>query len=77
LTIIDATAWEKAKLFRKLDLELVQMFYWCRDPDLARRIGAATALEVRATGIQYTFAPCVAVRLLHWVCLMKLYSKWE
>jgi beta-glucosidase-like glycosyl hydrolase len=32
-----------------------------RDPDLARRIGAATALEVRATGIQYTFAPCVAV----------------
>jgi beta-glucosidase-like glycosyl hydrolase len=32
-----------------------------RDPDLARRIGAATALEVRATGIPYTFAPCVAV----------------
>jgi len=32
-----------------------------RDPDLARRIGAATALEVRATGIQYVFAPCVAV----------------
>ncbi|KAM0000826.1 putative glucan 1,3-beta-glucosidase [Helianthus debilis subsp. tardiflorus] len=24
-------------------------------------IGAATALEVRATGIQYTFAPCIAV----------------
>ncbi|KAK9280190.1 hypothetical protein L1049_013877 [Liquidambar formosana] len=32
-----------------------------RDADLARRIGAATALEVRASGIQYTFAPCVAV----------------
>jgi len=32
-----------------------------RDPDLVRRIGAATALEVRATGIPYTFAPCVAV----------------
>lgn len=32
-----------------------------RDPDLARRIGAATALEVRATGIQYVFAPCIAV----------------
>jgi beta-glucosidase len=32
-----------------------------RDPDLARRIGAATALEVRATGIQYAFAPCIAV----------------
>lgn len=32
-----------------------------RDGDLARRIGAATALEVRASGIHYTFAPCVAV----------------
>ncbi|KAH6826964.1 Glycosyl hydrolase family protein [Perilla frutescens var. hirtella] len=32
-----------------------------RDPQLVRRIGAATALEVRATGIQYAFAPCIAV----------------
>ncbi|KAM5546501.1 hypothetical protein ABKV19_002435 [Rosa sericea] len=32
-----------------------------RDPDLAKRIGAATALEVRATGIPYAFAPCIAV----------------
>ncbi|OMO77088.1 hypothetical protein COLO4_25351 [Corchorus olitorius] len=32
-----------------------------RDPELVRRIGAATALEVRATGINYVFAPCVAV----------------
>ncbi|CAL9191082.1 unnamed protein product [Musa hybrid cultivar] len=32
-----------------------------RDGDLARRIGEATALEVRATGIHWTFAPCVAV----------------
>uniref|UniRef100_A0A7C9ED59 Beta-glucosidase n=1 Tax=Opuntia streptacantha TaxID=393608 RepID=A0A7C9ED59_OPUST len=32
-----------------------------RDPDLVRRIGAATALEVRATGIHYAFAPCIAV----------------
>ncbi|KAM0943584.1 putative glucan 1,3-beta-glucosidase [Dioscorea sansibarensis] len=32
-----------------------------RDPELARRIGVATALEVRATGIPYTFAPCIAV----------------
>ncbi|KAI4350339.1 hypothetical protein L6164_004803 [Bauhinia variegata] len=32
-----------------------------RDPELAKRIGVATALEVRATGIQYTYAPCVAV----------------
>jgi beta-glucosidase-like glycosyl hydrolase len=33
----------------------------CRDPELAKKIGAATALEVRATGIPYVFAPCVAV----------------
>ncbi|XP_057505960.1 uncharacterized protein LOC130789247 [Actinidia eriantha] len=32
-----------------------------RDPGLVKRIGAATALEVRATGIRYTFAPCIAV----------------
>ncbi|CAA6658477.1 unnamed protein product [Spirodela intermedia] len=32
-----------------------------RDPELVKRIGAATALEVRATGIPYVFAPCVAV----------------
>ncbi|KAL3701562.1 hypothetical protein R1sor_019584 [Riccia sorocarpa] len=31
-----------------------------RDPDLLKRIGAATALEVRATGIQYAFSPCIA-----------------
>ncbi|XP_044481657.1 beta-glucosidase BoGH3B-like [Mangifera indica] len=32
-----------------------------RDPELVTRIGVATALEVRATGIQYAFAPCIAV----------------
>ncbi|KAL7137167.1 hypothetical protein ABFS83_10G074200 [Erythranthe nasuta] len=32
-----------------------------RDPELVKKIGAATALELRATGIPYTFAPCVAV----------------
>ncbi|ESW33960.1 hypothetical protein PHAVU_001G112700 [Phaseolus vulgaris] len=32
-----------------------------RDPELVKRIGAATALEVRATGIQYAYAPCIAV----------------
>ncbi|XP_022150697.1 uncharacterized protein LOC111018764 isoform X2 [Momordica charantia] len=32
-----------------------------RNPDLVRRIGAATALEVRATGISFAFAPCIAV----------------
>ncbi|XP_024975998.1 uncharacterized protein LOC112513976 [Cynara cardunculus var. scolymus] len=32
-----------------------------RDTELVKKIGAATALEVRATGINYAFAPCVAV----------------
>ncbi|XP_071710232.1 uncharacterized protein [Rutidosis leptorrhynchoides] len=32
-----------------------------RDPVLVKKIGAATALEVRATGINYAFAPCIAV----------------
>ncbi|KAM3307624.1 beta-glucosidase BoGH3B [Capsicum chacoense] len=32
-----------------------------RDHDLVKRIGAATALEVRATGIPYAFAPSIAV----------------
>ncbi|KAK8546479.1 hypothetical protein V6N12_027261 [Hibiscus sabdariffa] len=32
-----------------------------RDPELVKKIGTATALETRATGIPYAFAPCVAV----------------
>ncbi|KAK7392944.1 hypothetical protein VNO78_21394 [Psophocarpus tetragonolobus] len=32
-----------------------------RDPVLIKKIGDATALEVRATGIPYAFAPCIAV----------------
>ena len=32
-----------------------------RDPELIRQIGAATALEVAATGIEWTFAPTLAV----------------
>ncbi|XP_059643115.1 uncharacterized protein LOC132284980 [Cornus florida] len=32
-----------------------------RDPELVKKIGAATALEVRATGIPYAFSPCIAV----------------
>ncbi|XVF06616.1 hypothetical protein REPUB_Repub06bG0064700 [Reevesia pubescens] len=32
-----------------------------QDLELVKKIGAATALEVRATGIQYAFAPCIAV----------------
>ena len=32
-----------------------------RDAVLVRKIGEATALEVRATGIHWAFAPCVAV----------------
>ena len=33
-----------------------------REPELVRRIGEATALEVKATGIPYVFAPCIAVK---------------
>ncbi|KAL0459967.1 UNVERIFIED_CONTAM: Lysosomal beta glucosidase [Sesamum latifolium] len=32
-----------------------------RDSELVKRIGAATAREIRATGIPYAFAPCIAV----------------
>ncbi len=32
-----------------------------RDPDLIERIGRATALEVRTTGMEWTFAPTVTV----------------
>ncbi|CAN1170858.1 Beta-glucosidase BoGH3B [Linum perenne] len=32
-----------------------------RDPELAKRIGAATAIEARATGVRYVFSPTVAV----------------
>ncbi|GMH30033.1 hypothetical protein Nepgr_031876 [Nepenthes gracilis] len=32
-----------------------------RDPELVKKVGVATALEVRATGIPYVFAPCIAV----------------
>ncbi|GMP22783.1 hypothetical protein CsSME_00000649 [Camellia sinensis var. sinensis] len=33
-----------------------------RDAELVRRIGVATAHEVRARGAQFTFAPCVALQ---------------
>ncbi|QCD89803.1 beta-glucosidase [Vigna unguiculata] len=47
-----------------------------RDPDLAERIGATTALEVRATGIPYVFAPCIAVcRDPRWGRCYKSYSE--
>lgn len=45
-------------LYYYVDLLLL---YCSRDPDLVKRIGEATALEVRATGIPYVFAPCIAV----------------
>src|SRR5689334_18302496 len=32
-----------------------------RNPELVERAGRITAIEVRATGIQWTFAPCVTV----------------
>ncbi|KAK1354066.1 hypothetical protein POM88_047322 [Heracleum sosnowskyi] len=35
-----------------------------RDPELVKKIGDATALQVRATGIPYTFAPCIATKVV-------------
>jgi beta-glucosidase len=32
-----------------------------RDPELVKKIARATAIEVRATGINWTFSPCVTV----------------
>ncbi|KAL2458424.1 Glycosyl hydrolase family protein [Forsythia ovata] len=47
-----------------------------RDPELVKKIGAATALEVRATGIPYIFAPCVAVcRDPRWGLCYESYSE--
>jgi len=44
-----------------------------RDPELVKRIGAATALEVRATGIQYAYAPCIAVSNYNWSFMLLSY----
>lgn len=44
-----------------MDIVSLLLYSCVRDPDLVKRIGEATALEVRATGIQYVFAPCIAV----------------
>ncbi|VVB04568.1 unnamed protein product [Arabis nemorensis] len=47
-----------------------------RDADLIRRIGAATALEVRASGAHWTFAPCVAaLRDVRWGRCYECYSE--
>lgn len=45
-----------------------------RDPELVRRIGAATALEVRATGIPYVFAPCIAVNNIQVYCVYQIFG---
>lgn len=47
-----------------------------RDPDLIRRIGEVTAMEVKATGIDWTFAPTVAVvRDIRWGRTYESYSE--
>ena len=46
------------------------------DPDLIRRIGEITALEVRVTGLDWTFAPTVAVvRDVRWGRTYESYSE--
>jgi beta-glucosidase len=47
-----------------------------RDPELVRRIGEVTALEVRATGLDWTFGPTLAVvRDLRWGRSYESYSE--
>lgn len=47
-----------------------------RDADLVERIGAATAIDVRASGMDWTFAPSVAVaRDLRWGRTFESYSE--
>ncbi|KAK4755856.1 hypothetical protein SAY87_009613 [Trapa incisa] len=47
-----------------------------RDDELIQKIGAITALEARAAGINYTFAPCVAVvRDVRWNRCYESYSE--
>ncbi|XP_021898242.1 uncharacterized protein LOC110814954 isoform X2 [Carica papaya] len=47
-----------------------------RDPALVKKIGAVTAAEVRATGIPYVFAPCVAVcRDPRWIRCYESYGE--
>jgi beta-glucosidase len=46
-----------------------------RDPDLVHRIAQATAREILATGVDWTFAPTLAVaRNLHWGRCYESYS---
>ncbi|KAG4111411.1 hypothetical protein ERO13_D13G102500v2 [Gossypium hirsutum] len=52
----------KATIFpHNIDLGATRHYMLLRDPKLVKKIGAATALESRATGIPYVFAPCIAV----------------
>lgn len=44
-----------------LNVDFIFLCLSNRDPALVKKIGEATALEVRATGIPYVFAPCIAV----------------
>ncbi|PPD91534.1 hypothetical protein GOBAR_DD11519 [Gossypium barbadense] len=52
----------KATIFpHNIGLGATRHYMLLRDPKLVKKIGAATALESRATGIPYVFAPCIAV----------------
>ncbi|KAK1404512.1 hypothetical protein POM88_004117 [Heracleum sosnowskyi] len=52
---------EHAGLMRSLSMVNSYQERSPRDPVLVKKIGAATALEARATGNPYVFAPCIAV----------------
>lgn len=42
---------------------------------MVERIGAATALETRASGVQYAFAPCIAVSISIYLFFLPLINK--
>jgi beta-glucosidase len=47
-----------------------------RDPDLLKRIAQVTAKEILATGVEWTFAPTLAVaRNMHWGRMYESYSE--
>ncbi|BBH06929.1 Glycosyl hydrolase family protein [Prunus dulcis] len=52
---------EKIGQMVQIDRSVASAEVMKKDPELVKRIGAATALEARATGIPYVFAPCIAV----------------
>ncbi|KAK8712989.1 hypothetical protein V6N13_148217 [Hibiscus sabdariffa] len=64
---------EKIGQMTQIDIRVASAEVTKKDPELVKKIGAATALETRATGIPYAFAPCIAVAFIfHFLVLFIL-----